>query len=752
VSRKTSSVAAGAAALFLLLHLPYLPKSLEDVDSINFAMGVRHFDVAHHQPHPPGYPVFVALAKGLHAAGLSEVHALALLSVIAGSIGVVALLALFVAIDRRSTSDTPAVTKPPLRAYGATLLAVSAPLYWFTASRPLSDAAGLTAAVAVQALIVSATSDRELVAAGFLSAFATGLRSQVAWLTVPLLVFVIWRRTQAGKPSIALATVGAFIVGGFAWGMPLVMLTGGPAGYWHALANQGNEDLTNIVMLWTTHTLHEARLSLYYALVAPWAVPVLAGAVLVSTLAGLGAAWRRSRNALVLLAVAFGPYLLFDLVFQETITTRYALPLVVPVAYLAACGAALAGPSVAIAAVGAAAVFGMHVGGTSVAAYASQPAPAFRLLDGMRSEASIARTTQAGPNGSAANEPVLAMHRREDFDLRRPTTWAGIPPLARRLPAPPKHEWMEVVKYWNAGGRDPVWFVADPLRSDLALFGMRDAPEEYRWTLEYPVLLGGTRPSEMDWYAIPLPDWYLGEGWALTPETAGVAMEDRRGPGYAAIDGWIRRSPASTAMMVGGRNLAPGGPAAHVRIAVDGRTADEADIAPGFFLRVIDVPPTERTGVGGYAHVTVSASAADVAIEQFDAQPAGRIVMGFGEGWHEREYNPATGRLWRWTSDRAVLRLRTPSQALVLDLEGEVEAARASRVTIRVGDRILAARDVGAVFAIRQQIPRNLVKDGDNTITISTDQTYVPAERRRGTADRRLLGLRVFRCRVTPAF
>ena len=39
--------------------------------------------------------------------------------------------------------------------------------------------------------------------------------------------------------------------------MPLVMLTGGPAGYWHALADQGNEDLTNIVMLWTTHTLQQ---------------------------------------------------------------------------------------------------------------------------------------------------------------------------------------------------------------------------------------------------------------------------------------------------------------------------------------------------------------------------------------------------------------------------------------------------------------------------------------------------------------
>ena len=51
------------ALVFLALHLPYLPSSLEDLDSINFALGVHRFDVVHHRPHPPGYPVFVVAAK-----------------------------------------------------------------------------------------------------------------------------------------------------------------------------------------------------------------------------------------------------------------------------------------------------------------------------------------------------------------------------------------------------------------------------------------------------------------------------------------------------------------------------------------------------------------------------------------------------------------------------------------------------------------------------------------------------------------
>jgi hypothetical protein len=54
---------AALAVVFLAAHLAFLPLSLEDVDSINFALGVADFDVAKHQPHPPGYPVFIGLRR-----------------------------------------------------------------------------------------------------------------------------------------------------------------------------------------------------------------------------------------------------------------------------------------------------------------------------------------------------------------------------------------------------------------------------------------------------------------------------------------------------------------------------------------------------------------------------------------------------------------------------------------------------------------------------------------------------------------
>src|ERR1700730_3663620 len=39
---------------------------LDEWDAVQFAMGTRHFDLWHDQPHPPGYPLFVFFGWKLH--------------------------------------------------------------------------------------------------------------------------------------------------------------------------------------------------------------------------------------------------------------------------------------------------------------------------------------------------------------------------------------------------------------------------------------------------------------------------------------------------------------------------------------------------------------------------------------------------------------------------------------------------------------------------------------------------------------
>jgi hypothetical protein len=59
----TPRALAALALVFAGLHLPFLAPSLTDIDGVNFALGVRDFDIAAHRPHPPGYPVYIALGK-----------------------------------------------------------------------------------------------------------------------------------------------------------------------------------------------------------------------------------------------------------------------------------------------------------------------------------------------------------------------------------------------------------------------------------------------------------------------------------------------------------------------------------------------------------------------------------------------------------------------------------------------------------------------------------------------------------------
>jgi hypothetical protein len=726
-------------ALFLALHLPFLPPSLEDLDSINFALGVRDYDVSQHQPHPPGYPLFIAAAKLIHALGLSEVHALSLLGVIAGALCVVALMRLFALLDEHRLDGTST--------WLAVLLVAVCPLFWFTAARPLSDMTGLAASVGVQALLLASTSVVGVAIGAFLAAFAAGIRSQVVWLTLPLLVFVVVTASVArknGRGRVAGVAFLAYAAGGLAWAIPLVVVSGGPAAYLRVFYSQGAEDLTGVAMLATTPTVRQLVTAFEYHLVAPWGQWPIAAAAL--TLAVIGFAWLavRERRTLVILLVGFGPYLAFDLLFQETITTRYALPLVVPIGYLAVRGAALLPRQLTVVAVLVLVVASAYVSDRTMYGFSTMEAPAFRLLGDMEAA--------AHPDGAALpTTPVLAMHRREYFDFRRPFQWVGsrLPQFAERLATPPKHEWLEVVKYWNGGGREPVWFIADPLRSDLALFKYERRPAFYRWPFASTRLIGGARPNEMDWHVMESPDWYLGEGWALTPETAGTAREDRKGPGYAPISGWIRRYPGAVTLMIGGRNLADGGPSAMLRVTVDGSPVLDETIAPGFFLRMIDLPST--VGSGSYATVTIASDNPQLAIEQFDAQPDGRVIYGFGDGWNEQEYNPSTGVLWRWSSARSTIRLRPGGHALALTLRGEIEHASSSTITIKAGEATAATFEVGKSFSRTVLIPPTLLSAPEVALTIESSAHYVPAETEWRSQDRRTLGLKLLECVLSPA-
>jgi hypothetical protein len=215
--------------------------------------------------------------------------------------------------------------RPGAAAAGA-VIAVTAPLFWLTAVRPLSDMSGLAAAVAVQVLLLRARTPHELFWALGGAGFSMGIRSQVAWLTLPFAGYAAYRMARHASRGFLASAAGAYGAGVLCWALPLVLLTGGSFEYWQALTAQGAEDFANVSMLLTSFLPRLAMNALRDTFVVPWGSSVLATIVLAAAGVGLVLTAFTDRRSSAAMAIAFGPYAVFHLLLQETFTTRYACP------------------------------------------------------------------------------------------------------------------------------------------------------------------------------------------------------------------------------------------------------------------------------------------------------------------------------------------------------------------------------------------------------------------------------------------
>ena len=757
---------AALAVLFLLAHLLSLPPTLEDIDSVNFALGVRDFDVARHQPHPPGYPVFIALAKGSTAVmhRVQPAHAastaLGLLSAIAGASLIPLLFLLF-----RRLADDDAV------AWWGMAVAVCSPLFWFTALRPLSDMTGLAFAVASQALVLSpwdggrnrpglktrpyshSAAQRMLLAGAVLCGLAAGVRVQTLLLTAPLLLAVLaWPGTGLSLRDRGLA-VGGAVLGVLVWAVPLLAASSGPGGYLAALGTQAGEDFSGVVMLWTSRQARVAIDAVLNSFVWPWGeLWTGAGVIIVAGLGLMRLAWRMPMRA-GLLVIVFGPYEIFHLLFHETATMRYALPLVLPVAFLMTYAAAglgrIAVAATAISLIGVSLVQALP----AARAYAQTGSPAFRAFESLKLIPSR-HPPDPVPAGRPPSTYVLSMHAV----MRRVEEWEHDRHSWRVIRAPHGHEWLALVEHWRAEPT-PVIFAADPRRTDLALFDpqarARDVAE--RWTFPVIPFVAGVRPGDADAYYMRPPGWMLDRGWALTAEVGGITERDGAGPHRQPSVAWIRGRSGAADLIIGGRHLgSPGDPAARLTLAGDRGPVDSWEIPPGFFFRRMTVPAGVLEGTG-YVPLRVSSTAADgsdrvvpVSLEQFDLQPEGTVMFGFVDGWHEPEYNPKTAQAWRWMSEQGRLWIRPVGRDVVLTVTGESPLKyfdKAPSVRVSAAGTPLAQFAPPSDFTQRITIPARALSASGGIVTIDTELWFSPAERS-GAPDKRHLGLRVYGVRV----
>lgn len=211
------------AVAAIAVRLPFRAEFLVNWDAVNFALGVGGFDLATHQPHPPGYLGWVAMSRAMTWVTDDPNAAMTMLSAISGALatGLVFLLA------RRFVDRRHAVV--------AALLFATAPLVWYYSVIALSYmTTGTVALGMLLALLVALQerSPRHLVLAGVLLAVVGALRPTDQVLLAPAWMLVAWSFGWRTRIRAACATAAASLV----WVVPLLWLSGGLS----AFADEGS--------------------------------------------------------------------------------------------------------------------------------------------------------------------------------------------------------------------------------------------------------------------------------------------------------------------------------------------------------------------------------------------------------------------------------------------------------------------------------------------------------------------------------
>jgi hypothetical protein len=205
---------AGALALALaVLFVALRARTADDWDGLGFLSSIHTFDLAAFSPHPPGYPVYVALLRAAHAVtrafsndDTTDVIAATALS---GASGAMGAFCTYLALRPRL---------PPFAACAAAAAAFSSSLVFRASSSVGTEGVALAFACGACAVATRSETGRGALAAGALAGLGLGVR--LSWWPMFLaLPFALERGRRArGIAGVALGTL--------AWFAPLVVVVG----------------------------------------------------------------------------------------------------------------------------------------------------------------------------------------------------------------------------------------------------------------------------------------------------------------------------------------------------------------------------------------------------------------------------------------------------------------------------------------------------------------------------------------------
>ncbi len=196
---------------------------LYDLDSVNFALGIGRFDPRTHQPHPPGYFLYVCLGRLINYLVHDANLALVLLSIAAGIASVVLIYLLALEWFGEQT------------AVFAGLLFLFSPLAWFhgTVALTYGVEAFFSALMGYLCWRIDCGKTNFILPAAILLGISAGVRPSSLLFLGPLFLYSL-RTAAIKKIQLGVIALGLTIV---AWFLPMIWASGGFDSYFGALVS-----------------------------------------------------------------------------------------------------------------------------------------------------------------------------------------------------------------------------------------------------------------------------------------------------------------------------------------------------------------------------------------------------------------------------------------------------------------------------------------------------------------------------------
>ncbi|HSN53051.1 MAG TPA: hypothetical protein VLT32_00190 [Candidatus Sulfomarinibacteraceae bacterium] len=219
-------------AVVAISRLAAFPASIWEQDEAYLAAAVVHFDPAGNAPHPPWFPLWIALGRLVHLTGVAAAPALQVVGLAASVWILFPLTSLWSKLLPRSLAPA------------AALLFLAAPGPWLLSGRAFTGTTATALLAAALALWLQADErSSRLIGGALFAGLAVGVRPQLA-AVVLVAALIVGRRAAAKQRWLAAVVLGGLVL---LWALVPTVAAGGPGPLWislteHAVAHASQLD------------------------------------------------------------------------------------------------------------------------------------------------------------------------------------------------------------------------------------------------------------------------------------------------------------------------------------------------------------------------------------------------------------------------------------------------------------------------------------------------------------------------------